>query len=202
MSRRRLALVLGIALTHAAQAADVALCASNAEAERVRPLYAAPPVPPPFMTAPKLGLSDAQVLSALPATAAVGTSATAFASVWRSLQGWDRALKLVLKGGHIFEINGRIPAGEASTISQNFNLKGTGTGLAGHLRPDLLAGIYAISLAGREGPMRGVMFLDQAGATAFSVFLPEGEQPTTAEIAQFDSTRALIASLPPLCPAI
>jgi hypothetical protein len=45
------------------------------------------------------------------------------------------------------------------------------------------------------------MFLDAAGATAFSVFLPEGAQPTAGEAAQFAATRALIDAGPRVCPA-
>jgi putative heme iron utilization protein len=74
-------------------------------------------------------------------------------------------------------------------------------GLSGHLRPDLVSAIWAVSLEGREGPLRGVMFLDAAGATAFSVFLPEGAQPTAGEAAQFAATRALIDAGPRVCPA-
>ncbi len=119
--------------------------------------------------------------------------------VWESLQGWDEALTLVLVGGHVFEVHGRIPGGEPSRVSQMFNLTQTGPGLGGHIRADLIAAIYAVSLAGREGPMRGLAFLDARGDGVFHVFLPEGRKPPPALVAQFEKTRALIESLPRAC---
>lgn len=187
--------------TTAAAAADApSLCATAEQARPVRELYAQSPAPPPFLASGQLGLTEAVVLSAMPADKAVGTSGAAFAAVWESLRQWDRSLTLVLKAGQVFEIHGRIPKGEPSKISRNYNLEYPEAGLGGHLRPDLVAAIYAVSLQGREGPMRGVMFLDATGDDAFSVFLPESREPTPAEIAQFEKTRALVAGLPRACP--
>jgi len=186
----------------AAQAADPpALCATAEQAKAVTELYAQPPAPPPFMAAPKLGMPEAALLSALPADKAAGTSGEAFLKVWESLRQWPRALTLVLKGGQVFEIHGRIPRGEPSKVSQMYNLDYPEAGLGGHLRPDLIKAIYAISLEGREGPMRGVAFLDASGEAPFHVFLPESRQPTPAEISAFERTRELIAGLPRACPA-
>jgi len=174
----------------AAQAADApALCATAEQARAVTGLYAQSPAPPPFMAAPKL------------ADKAAGTSGEAFLKVWESLRQWPRALTLVLKGGQVFEIHGRIPRGEPSKVSQMYNLEYPEAGLGGHLRPDLIKAIYAISLEGREGPMRGVAFLDAGGEAPFHVFLPESQQPTAAEISAFERTRELIAGLPRACPA-
>lgn len=196
-----LAALLVLAAPPAALAADApSLCATPAQAAPVRELYARAPVPPPFLAAPKLGVPAAIVLSALPAEQSVGTSGAAFIDVWESLQAWDRSLTLVLKAGQVFEIHGRIPKGEPSKVSTLYNLEYPEAGLGGHLRPDRIAAIYAVSLQGREGPMRGVMFLDPAGDDAFSVFLPESRQPTAAELAQFEKTRALIESRARACP--
>lgn len=190
----------GLAATGAMAADAPALCATPAQAAPVRELYAQSPAPPPFMAAPKLGVSEAILLSALPPEKAVGTGGAAFLDVWKSLQAWDRSLTLVIKAGQVFEIHGRIPAGEPSKISANYNLEYPEAGLGGHLRPDLISAVYAVSLQGREGPLRGVMFLDPKGDGAFSVFLPESREPTAAEIAQFEKTRALVAGMPRLCP--
>lgn len=186
----------------AVQAADTpSLCATPEQAQKVRELYAKPPSPPPFMAAPKLGLPEAIVLSALPPDQALGVPGSAFMKVWESLQGWDRSLTLVLKAGNVFEIHGPIMPGEPSKTSQFFNLKYPEAGLGGHLRPDLIAAIYAVSLQAREGQLRGVTFLDANGDNAFNVFLPESNEPTAAEVAQFEKTRALIAGMPRACAA-
>lgn len=176
-----------------------ALCATAAQKALIAPLYAANPVPAPFMAAIKLGLPEAVIASALPVAQATGVSAAEFGKVWASLQGWDEALTLVLKGGSVFEIHGRVPPGEPSTRSAFFNLKAADAGLGGHLRPDLLGAIYAINLVGPEGPMRGVAFMDQKGEGVFGVYLPESSQPSAGLVAQFDRTQALMAAMPRLC---
>ncbi|MEZ5562177.1 MAG: ChuX/HutX family heme-like substrate-binding protein [Gammaproteobacteria bacterium] len=176
-----------------------ALCATAEQKAQIAPLYAANPVPPPFMAARKLGLPEAVIASALPVARATGVSAEEFGKVWESLQGWDEALTLVLKGANVFEIHGRVPPGEPSTRSAFFNLKAADAGLGGHLRPDLLGAIYAVNLNGPEGPMRGVTFLDQQGEGVFGVYLPESREPSPALVAQFDRTQALMAAMPRLC---
>ena len=176
-----------------------ALCATSEQKALIAPLYAGSPVPAPFMAARKLGLPEAVIASALPVAQATGVSAAEFAKVWESLQGWDQALTLVLKGDHVFEIHGRIPPGAPSTRSAFFNLKAADAGLGGHLRPDLLGAIYAVNLKGPEGPMRGVTFMDQKGEGVFGVYLPESREPAAALLAQFDQTQALMAAMPRIC---
>lgn len=189
-------------LTAGRAAADAGAppCASSAQAEAVAALYKVNPVPPPFMAAGQLGLPEGVVASALPPDLAVGVEGRRFPEIWQSLQSWDQALTLVLKGGNVFEIHGPIPPGEPSTRSQFFNLKNDGAGLSGHLRPDLIGAIYALNLAGREGPMRGLSFVDQKGEGIFGVFLPEGRDPPPALVAQFERTWALMAAMPRVCP--
>lgn len=187
----------------AVQAADTpSLCATPEQAKKVREFYATPPAAPPFMAAPKLGLPEAIVLSALPADNAIGVPGSEFLKVWESLQSWQRSLTLVLKAGNVFEIHGPVMPGEPSKTSAFFNLKYPEAGLGGHLRPDLIAAIYVVSLKAREGLLRGVTFLDANGDNAFNVFLPENNEPTAAEVAQFEKTRALLAGMSRACPAI
>lgn len=186
----------------ASPAADTSsLCASVEQAAKVREFYTGPAAAAPFQAAPKIGLPEAIVLSALPPDKAIGTPGSAFVEVWKSLQDWDRALTLVLKGGHVFEIFGRVQPGAPSKTSQYYNLEYPAAGLGGHLRPDLIAAIYVVSVPTREGPLRGVSFIDAKGDNAFNVFLLENQQPTAAEVAQFEKTRALVARLPRVCPA-
>ena len=81
-----------------------------------------------------------------------------------------------------------------------FNLEPGGAPLGGHLRPDLYSAIYAVRLEGRDGPVRGVVFLDEAGEGVFGVYLGEGEA-AAARAGQFEQTWALMQSLPRACPA-
>ena len=151
------------------------------------------------MAAAKLGLPEALVASAIAGKQVVGTPGAGFDAVWQSLQEWDDATVVVLKGGFVLEVRGRIPGGAPSAKSKFFNLKQDGAGLGGHLRPDLVGAIYAVDLAGAEAPIRGLTFLDTTGEGILGVYLPEGGNPKPALLAQFEKTRALIAGLPRVC---
>jgi len=193
--------LLAACLLTGCAAADLAasdLCATPQQAAQVQALYVKAPVPPPFMAAGQLGIPEALVASAIAGKQVVGTTGAGFEAVWKSLQEWDDATVLVLKGGQVFEVHGRIPPGEPSTQSKFYNLKDD-AGLGGHLRPDLFGAIYAVDLVGPEGPVRGVTFLDAAGEGIFGVYLPEGAGGKPALVADFEKTRAVIAALPRIC---
>lgn len=197
-ARSAVAALLVVASTGAL--AGPSLCATADQAAKVREAYATPPGSPTFMAAGKLGLTEALVLSGLPAGQATGTTGASFRKVWESLQGWDDATVVVLKGANVLEIHGRIPPGEPSTKSAFFNLKQDGAGLGGHLRPDLVGAIYAVELAGAQGPLRGVTFVDSAGESLFGAYLPEGAGDRPELVAAFNRTRDLLAGLPRACP--
>lgn len=170
------------------------------QAVKVREAYANPPASPTFMTAGKLVVPEAVVLSALAGKGATGTTGAGFEKVWTSLQGWEDATVVLLKGGNVVEVRGRIPPGEPFTKSQVFNLEQDGTGLGGHFRPDLMGAIYAVELAGAQGPLRGVTFVDLAGERLFGVYLPEGAGEKPELVAAFGRTRELIAGMERACP--
>ncbi|MDH5255756.1 MAG: hypothetical protein OEW72_07550 [Gammaproteobacteria bacterium] len=180
--------------------AGPSLCATADQAAKVREAYATPPAAPTFMAAGRLALPEAVVLSALAGKEATGASGAGFARVWASLQGWEDATVVLLKGANVVEVRGRIPPGEPSSKSQFFNLKQEGAGLGGHLRPDLMGAMYAVELAGAQGPLRGVTFVDLAGESLFGVYLPEGAGEKPELVAGFNRTRELIAGLARVCP--
>ena len=137
-------IVLILAFGNVAVAADAPpVCATAAQAAQVAAAYVDASRPPtlPALAATRLAVPEAVVLSALQPAGAAGASVAGFQRVWKSLQTWDEAVTLVLKGGSVFEINGRIPAGIPSDKSQYFNLQSESAGLGGHLRPDLLGSI-------------------------------------------------------------
>jgi putative heme iron utilization protein len=182
-----------------ARADSESYCATREQAQSVAKLYEQTPPPAPFMAAPKLGIPEAAVSSALAPAHSVGAPASDFFRIWESLRQWDDALTLVLKGGQVFEIHGRIHGGEPSKISKNYNLSDEGAGFSGHIRPDLMSVIYAIDLPGREGPVRGVAFYDQKGESAFWVLVPP-TGATAKNVAQFEATRELMRTLARPCP--
>ncbi|MBN8279416.1 MAG: hypothetical protein J0M16_02280 [Gammaproteobacteria bacterium] len=197
---RPLALLLLAALPCLPALAASPLCATPEQAAKVREAYASPPAAAPFMAAGKLGVPEGVLLSALDSKSATGTGGAAFQQVWQSLQAWPDSTSIVVKGGNVVEIRGRIPPGTPSTKSQYYNLKQEGAGLAGHLRPDLMGAIYAVELAGAEGSLRGITFVDQSGESLFGVYLPEGAGDKPEFVAGFEKTREIIKGLPRVCP--
>jgi putative heme iron utilization protein len=200
----RLSLALSsllITTAGSAMAADSAVCASPEQAKKVQAAYQEVPGRLPFMVNKTLGLSEAQVASALPTDQAKGVSNAQFAAVWDSLSKWENAVVLILAGGHTIEVYGPIHKGDPSTRSKNFNLSPEGAGMSGHLRPDLVSAIYAVAIPGKDGAKtRGVMFMDGDGKAAFSAFLPsEGAPPTVAQVAQFEATWTAMKAMPSVC---
>jgi putative heme utilization carrier protein HutX len=182
-----------------ASAAEPA-CATAAQVSAVRAAFAKPTPPAPFAAAAQLKMPEALVVSALPAEQAYGVAATHFQTVWKSLETWDQAVFVVMKGGHVFEVYGKVFAGEPSKRSNFFNLHGEGAGMSGHLRPDLLSSIYVIALPGKDSVMRGVMFYDAAGEAAFGVYLSgEGPPPPASLVKKFEATAEEIRALPSVC---
>jgi putative heme iron utilization protein len=192
--------VVGALASASGQAGQENFCATPEQTQAVAKAYEQSPPPAPFMAAPKLGLSEAIVSSALAPDRAIGASAAEFFKVWESIRQWDDALTLVLKGGQVFEIHGRIHGGEPSKISKNYNLSDEGAGFSGHIRPDLMSVIYAVDLPGREGPVRGIAFYDQKGESSFWVLVPP-VGASAKNVTQFEVTRDLIRKLARPCPA-
>lgn len=176
-------------------------CATPGQAQAVRDRYATTPHQPTFMAAAALELPESVVASALPPELGVGVAGSEFQQVWAAIGEWELATTLLRQGPHIFEVVSRVPAGKMSDRpgSKFFNLS-HGTALNGHLRPDQVGAIYAVNLAGAEGPLRGVVFMDQAGEGVFGIFTGEGGNQPPAVAAQFDKTWALLKTLTPACP--
>lgn len=174
-------------------------CAAPADAARVAALYATAPAPMTFAAAAQLKLAEAAIASAIPGDKAIGTTGAGFVSVWDSLTHWGNALFLVIKDGNVFEISSAVSKGEPSTKSRFFNLGHEGA-LSGHLRPDMVASLYAMQLPTREGFTRGVMFYDARGENVMGVFVGgEGKEPSAEQLARFKATWDLIKSLPRAC---
>jgi putative heme iron utilization protein len=178
-------------------------CASPEQAAQVRAFYAGKETPPaPLMAARDIKLPEETIASALPLDRALGVAGAHFPAVWNSLVEWEKATLLVIKSGHVFEVHGPVHKGEPSQKSKFFNLDSEGPGASGHLRPDLVRSIYAISLPGKDGgSILGVAFYDASGDSAFGVYIPgEGGPVSDAGKAQFKKTWDQIAALPRYCP--
>jgi putative heme iron utilization protein len=178
------------------------VCATAEHRAKAEAAMARAPTAMPPNAARGAGVPEFAYVSALPQPQRILVSGSAFPSLWQSLTTWPSAMTLIMKGPNVFEIAGRVNAGENSTRSAFFNLDKSGAGVAGHLRPDLYSAAALIALADRQGvtAIRGALFYDAAGESVFGVFLPsEGAAPSPAAIEAFEATWALALSLPRVC---
>ncbi len=184
-------------------AADAPMCATPEQAKQVQEVYSKGGMLPQIANR-TLKMNEAVIASALPPAQSVGTSGKNFAAVWNELVGME-GVTLVMKGGNVYEIRGKIPKGEPSKSSQYFNIEND-VGLSGHLRPDLYGAIYSLAIPARipNSVSRGILFTDrETGEAAFMIapgLVREGTTPPPAVLAQFDKVTATIKSLGAACP--
>jgi putative heme utilization carrier protein HutX len=136
------------------------------------------------IVAKELGVTEATIVQALPPQFRVAVPGSRFQEVWADLAGWDDAITAIFKGSMVFEIHGRVHAGEPSKKSNYFNLSPGAPGLSGHLRPDLVGMIAAVSRTVRGQEQNGVMFYDPAGNEVFGVYVPGEGASTDAKVKQ------------------
>ncbi|MBL8645339.1 MAG: hypothetical protein JNK21_15510 [Rhodospirillaceae bacterium] len=180
-----------------------AVCATADQAKQVAEYYKATPGMLPANATRALKMPEAAIVSGLPAGQSAVVSGAEFIKIWETLTAWPTALGLIMKGGNVFELPGKIAIGEPSTRSNFYNLK-SGGGFGGHLRPDLMSTIAVVAIPGKESAVtRGVMFYDGTGESLLAVFSVgdggEGSAPSPAALAAFDKTMALAKSLPKAC---
>ena len=177
------------------------MCASAEQAQLVRDFYAKKPGASPVVAARQLKLPEALLGSGLPADQFAATDGKGFDQVWAALTTWEKAIVIITKGADVFEVFSPISAGETSSEDTRFNLTHDNP-LAGHLRPDLYASIYAYAIPGKKGAVtRGVFFYDQSGMSVFGVMMSgKGPPPAATEVAKFQELLNMIRSLTPVCP--
>lgn len=184
-----------------AVAADAALCATPEQRADLRRQLETDPKTDLFAYARDHGLSEAALLDALPVGIRKPVSPARFQEIWTDLVAWPDAVTMILKLGNVFEVHGRILAGEPSQVSHYFNLA-EGPGVSGHLRPDTYGAIYLAAKPFRGRVRHEVSFLDRSGEHAFSVFVPGtedgGEQP--AALHSFEKLWASVGEGDKLCP--
>lgn len=176
------------------------MCASAEQAQLIRDFYEESPGASPVVAARKLKLPEALIGSGLPADRVAATGSEGFDPVWAALTRWETAIVIITKGADVFEVFSPISSGQTSSESSRFDLTHDNP-LAGHLRPDLYASIYAFALPGKKGAVtRGVFFYDQSGASVFGVMMSgKGPPPPESEVEKFQELMALINSLPAVC---
>lgn len=148
------------------------------------------------VSARTLKMPEEVVASALPAEQGVGVKGTAFQQVWETLPAWGDTFFLVMKGGHVFELETKIMKGIPSAKSNFYNIE-HGAPLSGHLRSDLISSIYAVTATTRGQEMRSVIFYGPTGESMFAAVVRE-DSPQAQKDA-FQQTLALMKTLPKAC---
>lgn len=176
------------------------MCASTEQAQLIQDFYDENPGASPVVAARQLKLPEAVIGSGLPVDHVAATGAEGFERVWTALTTWEKAIVIIIKGADVLEVFGPISPGQTSTETSRFDLTHDNA-LAGHLRPDLYASIYAYNLPGKKGAVtRGVFFYDQSGASVFGVMMSgKGPPPPATEVEKFEKLMVLVRSLPPVC---
>jgi putative heme iron utilization protein len=180
-----------------------AMCATPDQAKQVADYYKANPGMMPANGARALKMSEAVMVSGLPKDQVAVVSGAEFAKLWETMTAWPTTVGLIMKGGNVFELPGKLMPGEASTRSNFFNIKPGGS-FGGHLRPDLMPTIAVVAIPGKDAAMtRGAFFYDGTGEAVFGVFAigegGEGSSPSAAGVTAFDKTMTLAKSLPKAC---
>lgn len=188
--------VASCVLASSAFAADPMCASADQKAKVTEHLKTSNPAIVNAVTARQLQLPEEVVASALPDTQAVGVKGTAFAQVWETLPAWGPTFVLVMKGGHVFELETAVVKGVPSTKSNFYNLD-RGAPLSGHLRGDLITSIYAVDAKSRGENMRSVIFYGPTGESMFAVVVRD-ESPQALKDA-FAKTVAFMKTLPKAC---
>ena len=196
----KLGILLSLGLIGNVHAQMAGVCATPDQEIEVKALYSRNSGLIPGLASRQLDVPEVAIASAMPAVDIAGTPGAGFVDIWASVTEWSEAMTLILKEGHVFEIDGAVPMGKRSERSNYFNLE-TEAPFGGHIREDQLSAIYGMELPGRGGSTsRSVHFFDQSGTTAFSVILAgERGTPSPEDVARFESTMALIRSKGPVC---
>lgn len=187
------------------------LCASAAEAQRVRTYYATkrPGVPLPVASR-FLDVPEAIVASALPHEQSVGTpgSPQTVAQIWRSIDAWgpQTAVKLVLTSGgkHAFAFPSLVPITQPDDDSGMLDVYAdAGKGVHGHIQLAHVKAVYATDVPGTDPGKRtrAISLFAADGQLVLGVYasIAKESDADPQAIAGFARTWSLIRSLPRSC---
>jgi putative heme utilization carrier protein HutX len=191
-----ISVMLSAAFAGHATAADP-MCADTAQKQKITEHFkTSNPAIVTAVSARTLQMPEEIVASALPAEQGVGVKGTAFQQVWETLPAWGDTFFMVMKGGHVFELETKIMKGVPSAKSNFYNIE-HGAPLAGHLRSDLISSIYAVTAKTRGQELRSVIFYGPTGESMFAAVVREDSPPAQKEA--FEKTLALMKTLPKAC---
>ncbi|HDS1196871.1 heme utilization cystosolic carrier protein HutX [Shewanella algae] len=128
----------------------------------------------PADAAANLGISELDVVQALPAEQQQFLPLEWLEALLQALPEWGKLTTIVTVAGQIFEFKGDFPKGK--TAHGYFNLYSKGDGLHGHLKLENFSAIALISRPFRGTESHSINFFGPDGAIVFKVYLGRDQQ--------------------------
>jgi len=194
-----------------AVASMVAPCADSFDKTMTREFYrnSRPGVPMPI-PARQFNVPETLIVSALPADQFVGTPGEPerVREIWHSIDAWgeDTPVRLVfaVDGAHTFNFPSLVPFTQPDDDSgfQDIYADG-GAGVHGHLFRPLVKAVYAAQIPKGDGTFtRTISFYNGDGGLILGVYASEpGKDANADAVAGFESTWALLETMPRICQA-
>ena len=159
----------------------------------VAALYASEPDLMLADMAQRLGCSELEVASRLPAEVATLMPLTLIDELLESLPEWGPLTTIVASGGSIFEFKGDFPRGKYG--HGYYNLYTKGEGLHGHLKIDGFAAVALISKPFRGTESHHFCFFGSNGSPVFKVYLgrDKARQLLPEQVAHFQRWRHAVS---------
>ncbi len=138
----------------------------------------------------ELGLSEAEVIRALPNEMRVEAPTSDFETIWQDMTNWEKVTFIVRNAGAVVEISGTLPGG--SFAHGMFNLMDRSNPLRGHLMTDRLGSIFLVSKPFFKLESHSVQFFDTEGEPMFAVYAGRDEKRTllTSVVEGFTAMRS------------
>lgn len=150
--------------------------------------------------ADELGITEGELIRALPAEWVTLWSGEQAEALLGRLTSWGALTTIVESAGSIFEFKGPFPAGRKGHGYYNLvgDKSGGECGLHGHLKLDDITNIALLSKPFMRQPSHAFVFITGSGRCAFKVYLgrDQARQLLPEQVACFEQWRAL-DGLPP-----
>lgn len=191
---------------------DDKLCASYFEKQLLRQYYfgwGGKPTDPMPIPSHAYRIVESKVASAFSDQKALGVKANpkVFKQVWETVNTWgeDTPIKVVVTvdGWQAFSYPSNVPVTRKEEHAQGFYdvFADDGTGVRGHINPELVSLIYAVKLPANDGSyLRALSFYDDKGDLIIGLYASEGGKPQNQDaIAGFDRSWEFLKSMPRAC---
>ena len=147
-------------------------------ADKISEYFQSNPRAMTMVAARELGVSEAQVMRALPSDRVTELTASEFRSMMDRLADYEKVHVIVSNGATTLETFGKF--GNFSTYGPFFNVQTKNLDM--HIRQDQIDAVFAVEKPGHlDGVMTlSIQFYDCQGSSAFKVFLTFGEKAPSA----------------------